>query len=367
MRGGVFGPMVILRNGGVRVGIKSHITDEQWERIRPSIARENRRSIIIVTAAFSIMMVLMLLMSFFSSMMSRARILYLISLMLSLLLCFVAVRVKPSDERKIGFLTYVTISCLLVYSTVLGTRLNADLVATAFPAFVLASPLLFTDRRRRIILCILINTAFFVCMSLIFDNPAFVVDDIVNSCLFSAVSIGINSYMLNVKLQQEYAQLKLAELSEKDLLTGVRNRNSYEQALSEYPLRCKRSLGCVYADLNGLHELNERSGHEAGDRMLKCLSAALREAFGKEDTYRIGGDEFVVFACDLDEGQIRSKVEEARRLAEGSSCHASFGVAVSEAPNIDVAELTRRAERQMYGEKRRYYNQPGVERRGMRD
>lgn len=359
--------MWVVRKKGKDVSIGSHLTDEQWELIRPNVARENRPNIIVVSAAFSIMMAVMLLASCFSAMMRNGRILYAIALVFSLLVCVVAIHVKPSDERRIGFLTYVTISSLLVYSTVLGTFFNSDLVATAFPAFVLASPLLFTDRRRRIILCILINTAFFVCMSLIFDNPAFVVDDIVNSCLFSAVSIGINSYMLNVKLQQEYAQLKLAELSEKDLLTGVRNRNSYEQALSEYPLRCKRSLGCVYADLNGLHELNERSGHETGDRMLKCLSAALREAFGKEDTYRIGGDEFVVFACDLDEGQIRSKVEEARRLAEGSSCHASFGVAVSEAPNIDVAELTRRAERQMYGEKRRYYNQPGVERRGMRD
>lgn len=359
--------MGVLRDRGVRIGIRSHITDEQWERIRPNVARENRRSIIVVSAAFSIMMAVMLLASCFSAMMMNARILYATALVLSLLMCVVAIRVKPSDERKIGFLTYVTISPLLVYSTILGTSFNSDLVATAFPAFVLASPLLFTDRRWRIILCILINTVFFVCMSLIFDNPAFVVDDIVNSCLFSAASIGINSYMLNMKLHKEYAQLKLAELSEKDLLTDIKNRNSYEQAILQRPWRCKKSLGCVYADLNGLHELNEKAGHATGDKMLKCLSSALREVFGREYTYRIGGDEFIVFVRDLSEEQIKAKVEEVRCLTEKCSCHASFGIAVAEVPNIDIADLAKRAEQQMYGDKRRYYDQPGVERRGMRD
>lgn len=358
--------MGALRQFRARLG--KGISDEEWEQIRPKVSKENRRNIIVVTIAFSLMLAVMLLASLFSAMMRHARVLYSLMLVFCLLLCVIAVHVKPSDERKISALTYVTISSLLVYSTVVGTLFNSDLVAAAaFPAFVLASPLLFTDRRRRIVLCILINTAFFICMALTFDNPAFVVDDIVNSCLFSAVSIGINSYTLNMKLQQEYAQLKLAELSEKDLLTGVRNRNSYEQALATYPYECKRSLGCVFADLNGLHELNEVTGHASGDAMLKCTSLALKEVFGGKDTFRIGGDEFVVFVRDADEDQILKQVEAARRITEERSCHVSFGVAVAQAPGIDVIDLVKRAERQMYGDKRRYYDQPGVERRGMRD
>ena len=64
-------------------------------------------------------------------------------------------------------------------------------------------------------------------------------------------------------------------MSEIDMLTGVRNRNSYEQNLSIYPSLCKKNLSCIFADLNGLHELNNTKGHEAGDKMLQFVAGKL--------------------------------------------------------------------------------------------
>ena len=52
---------------------------------------------------------------------------------------------------------------------------------------------------------------------------------------------------------------------------------------------------CVYIDANGLHELNNERGHEAGDLMLRFVADSLMEQFPKGSLYRVGGDEFVVF------------------------------------------------------------------------
>ena len=46
---------------------------------------------------------------------------------------------------------------------------------------------------------------------------------------------------------------------------------------------------CVYIDANGLHELNNERGHEAGDLMLRFVAESLMEQFPKGSLYRVGG------------------------------------------------------------------------------
>lgn len=358
-------PMTVL--GRIHKVVEMRITDDQWQKIRPRVSKKNYQNVLLVSLGFAVMMVIMLLASFFSQAMNSARVLYVAALVVTLAMYGIASRVQPDNESAVYALMYIMISILLVFATVLGTVFNSQQVSTVFPAFVLASPLLFTDRRRRIALCIAMHTAFFVCMAVTFDNPEYVVDDVINSCIFSLASVGINFYLINVKLNQEYAQLKLDKLSKIDLLTDVHNRNSYERALAEYPLKCRKSLTCIFSDLNGLHELNEVDGHAEGDAMLQCLASSLRKEFGKKDTYRIGGDEFVVLLRDADEKQVERRLENVRREIEVNSCYASFGVATSWLPNIDVTDLVKRAERQMYGDKRRFYQREGMDRRGRID
>lgn len=348
-------------------GFGKSVPDEQWDEIQQSVSEENHRNLLAASLAFVAMLLALILLSPLSLKLTLSRPLYEIMIVSSLVVYAVTRHVRADDWKAVRFLTYLMISMFLAYATVLGTVFSTGQIATAFPAFVLASPLLFTDRRRHINVCIVIHTAFFVCMALAFDSPNLIADDIINSCLFAIVSMAINSYLIGIKLRNEYAQLQLAELGRKDLLTGVKSRNSYERALLEYPTRCKLSLSCIFADLNGLHELNEKAGHANGDEMLKCVSAALKTAFGADDVYRIGGDEFVVLACDIGEKELRLKVEHARRLTERQSCHVSFGASRSEVPIPDVNELVKRAELEMYADKRRYYEQEGIDRRGRRD
>ena len=61
---------------------------------------------------------------------------------------------------------------------------------------------------------------------------------------------------------------------------------------------------CIYVDVNGLHELNNTQGHAAGDKMLQTVASLMRTQFGDRHVYRIGGDEFVVLAQDMEYVQV---------------------------------------------------------------
>lgn len=154
----------------------------------------------------------------------------------------------------------------------------------------------------------------------------------------------------------------IKEMGENDLLTGLLNRNSYQKRLPEYPKRYKKSIACIYADANGLHELNNSQGHEAGDRMLQCVASLMQENFGAADTYRTGGDEFVAFDLDRPKEATLEKIKAIDEELEAQGYHISVGVQwEQELTSMD--DLVREAERLMYGAKRNYYEQLGIDRR----
>ncbi len=146
-----------------------------------------------------------------------------------------------------------------------------------------------------------------------------------------------------------------------DLLTNLKNRNAYEQILAQYSADPPVCLSCVYADANGLHELNNSQGHAAGDRMLRTVADAFVEFFGQEHVYRIGGDEFLVFAeTDLD--LTTEKAFAAKEKTTKAGYHVSVGTASG---GEDIVAVVKSAEQRMYEDKKRYYMEHG-DRRKMR-
>ena len=124
----------------------------------------------------------------------------------------------------------------------------------------------------------------------------------------------------------------------------------------------------LFADADGLKMVNDRDGHEAGDRLLISVGKALRHAFdGQEIVGRLGGDEFAVYAS----GAGRSAAELRQRLADavehvnrtdGMNLSLSFGVTRCEPDGaIPFEDHLRLADNAMYVEKQA--KRPGAERR----
>jgi diguanylate cyclase (GGDEF)-like protein len=101
---------------------------------------------------------------------------------------------------------------------------------------------------------------------------------------------------------QKEIERELYRLSVRDALTELHNRRGF-QALAEQQLkvanRSKTMPALLFIDLDDMKPINDRFGHEAGDRALCETAHILRQTFRDSDIIaRLGGDEFVVLVPD---------------------------------------------------------------------
>ena len=97
--------------------------------------------------------------------------------------------------------------------------------------------------------------------------------------------------------------------------------------------------------------------------MLQFVGKTLQKEFGERNSFRIGGDEFVVLAIDEKEEVIQAKIEHMQMLVEAEAYHVSIGYAIGNTSETDVSWLVSTAEKHMYEAKQLYYQQRGVDRR----
>lgn len=156
----------------------------------------------------------------------------------------------------------------------------------------------------------------------------------------------------------------IREMGTMDLLTGLLNRNCYQERLRRYAGQEDGVLSCIYCDVNGLHELNNTKGHDAGDEMLKVVAYTLRSYFGEKHTYRIGGDEFVAFAADMTAQEVAAHTQDMSDKLEKQGYFVSVGISTGNPTDSEqIEELVRNAETQMYAAKRAFYERSGRDRR----
>ena len=179
------------------------------------------------------------------------------------------------------------------------------------------------------------------------DNPRAHYDD---ATLLASIQFFVTN-SLDRKKQQAY----LEKLSYRDMLTGLYNRNRYIERLEAYKQVQDQQIGAIYIDLNGLKKVNDEQGHRAGDELIVRAAGTIAGIFA-EDAYRVGGDEFVVILLDVSREEFALKTEQLRRQMQENSVDASIGV-VWQASTENLEDLLRRADENMYREKKRYYSQ----------
>lgn len=184
------------------------------------------------------------------------------------------------------------------------------------------------------------------------------------TCLFLVCCLTILIVFWIISSMKKHAEIneRLKVIANYDALTGLMNRNSYHEAVQTLIKENNSTLACVYVDVNGLHELNNHLGHQAGDEMLKAVADELLHAFSKDMIYRIGGDEFVVLCRGKLENDIRSAIEQARQALSKQSYEISVGMALQK-DHEDVENVIDAAESAMQQDKQTYYRKNGNGRR----
>ena len=172
----------------------------------------------------------------------------------------------------------------------------------------------------------------------------------------------------------EFSQLQLDdEIAEqqsiisRDALTGVFSRFAYVEAMKQ-PV--SDGFAVFLLDINGLKTVNDSLGHEAGDELICGAARCIEKTLGKNgNVFRIGGDEFVVFAVMTPE-QCRAAVADLKHKTDswagkkGNRLSLSVGYALAqEHEGLSVEKLVREADGEMYEQKKAYYQKIGRDRR----
>ena len=150
--------------------------------------------------------------------------------------------------------------------------------------------------------------------------------------LYARVQVGMRVVELQKALADRVSQLERAEdelrhLSLTDDLTGLYNRRGF-LAFAERHLKTSRRTGeeslLLYADMDGLKQINDTLGHEAGSSAIVKMAEILQETFRAADIIaRVGGDEFIVLANHVTVDDARSI---SSRLQKNLCVHNASGL-----------------------------------------
>jgi diguanylate cyclase (GGDEF)-like protein/PAS domain S-box-containing protein len=166
--------------------------------------------------------------------------------------------------------------------------------------------------------------------------------------------------------ERKRAEAALQSLSLVDELTGLYNRRGFLAVTEQHLAAIRRNEKVpviLYADLDGLKEINDSLGHHEGDRALVTAAEIFKEAFRSSDILaRLGGDEFVVLAAIGPEEEAESltlRLQEkftACNLRRNRPYDLSISVGLAhfdDEASHSIEELMALADRAMYADKRR--------------
>jgi diguanylate cyclase (GGDEF)-like protein len=149
----------------------------------------------------------------------------------------------------------------------------------------------------------------------------------------------------------------LQQMASTDPLTGLANRRGGEKSIANEISRAKRErrpLSCILIDIDRFKQVNDTYGHEAGDHVLRDLSALLRSTVRAYDILvRWGGEEFLLVLPGVDLEAARILADRIRRAAEALEPRGvgpltiSAGVAGFDS-DYDFATTLRTADRRLY-------------------
>ncbi|MBR7008868.1 MAG: GGDEF domain-containing protein [Ruminococcus sp.] len=158
------------------------------------------------------------------------------------------------------------------------------------------------------------------------------------------ITIAIDLALYYIYLLQRFTMM--------DPLTKLLNRQCYYSDSETY---AENISAIIAMDMDGLKKLNDNQGHTAGDKGLKALAECfIGAAQHKQRVYRIGGDEFVILCVDCTEQQVQALIKRIRTEVDKIPYSCSVGYAMKNG-NESIDTLYRRADAELYEEKREYY------------
>ncbi len=154
---------------------------------------------------------------------------------------------------------------------------------------------------------------------------------------------------------------KLKHVARHDYLTGLPNRNMFNEQLTIALAKAKRKkqlIALMYLDIDQFKDINDTMGHAYGDKLLTAFANRLKQCLRASDiAARFGGDEFILLLDDLKEVQdaivIANKILQAMRQpftlnSKPASVTTSIGIAFLRDSDISLDDFIRQADQALY-------------------
>lgn len=349
---------IILRGG---------VDEKTFKQVRGKMKDNNRKTLMVFSYVALCVFPVLLTMTFIVSSLQSYRYAYSVGLALTVVIWWLAKFRGEKSELAVTAGMYAFEMMLFMVGILMGTIMSPNELAATYIAFLLAVPQMFTDRPWRIFVLVLIAEIIFIIMAVQYKNPVTMSADITNCLAFGILSIILAGFSIDNRINRYALEHEIRFLAERDQLTGLMNRHRYQRFIDASESMRSTCFYCLYVDANGLHELNDSEGHEAGDLMLRSIADVMQQLFGTNNTYRIGGDEFAAFGRNKNLEELEILVREMKETLESLGYHVAVGLGMKNDGDFELNDIIRRAEMAMYKDKAEYYLTSGKDRRRRMD
>lgn len=345
-----------------------NINPQDVRHVAPKIAEENIQRLKYLGLLSFFIWCIMLICAIFVDYMRSNSPYYLLALIGSSISLYL-VKFSRNSKLVLQLGISILVGSLLIFGMAVGLMPQGN--ATAYIALLFCIPQLFCFRPIRIVEIVLLPNLIFIPLCIHFKSGIQLQDDIINILSFGFVALiialmtsksRVNELILKSKLNdamlaEERRNRKLEQMVFIDELTGLGNFPAYKascESVSDQGV--KVPIGVLYADLNRLKYINDKFGHDAGDKYICDFAELLKKTFPDYQCYRISGDEFKVLCLDGNLERFANLVNtfEKQIKSQEIPC-ASLGYSSGLTNRIE--ELASIAETRMYEDKRAFYNQ----------
>jgi diguanylate cyclase (GGDEF)-like protein len=144
--------------------------------------------------------------------------------------------------------------------------------------------------------------------------------------------------------------------ADKDVLTKFGNRNSFEKYLDKIALSNEKNIGIIMIDLDNFKEVNDKNGHDYGDKLLMEFSEIVFKHTRKSDNiFRYGGDEFVLFLNNVDQ-EVMYDIIKSIKIDFNESTGESFSAGAVYKTDENIYNCIKKADDFLYDSKRKGKN-----------
>ena len=154
-----------------------------------------------------------------------------------------------------------------------------------------------------------------------------------------------------------YYVFMILELTKKDALTGLLNRQAYYSVIEN---GAKDINAIISIDMNGLKRINDTLGHAAGDEAIMTIASCFFKVTKfNQFAFRVGGDEFIIICKKTTEEDLIKLINNLKNKVSETKYTISIGYSYSIDPNKDISKMVKESDEMMYKDKEAFYAKNG--------